>query len=240
VSRRFRVATTVVVTFLALATFAFVAWTREARYEATPEAAAVAAAAERRDGWYVFHPPEASDVGVIFYPGGLVDPEAYAPWLRSVADHGVLAVLIPMPLDLAVFGIDRAAAVPAAFPAIRRWAIAGHSLGGAMAASYARRHPERLTALALLASFPPASTDLSDSGLATLSIVGDRNGGSPLDTFRASLERLPTATEFVIIPGGNHAQFGHYGPQAGDGEATIDRLDQQAITTAALIALLEP
>ena len=38
-------------------------------------------------------------------------------------------------------------------------------------------------------------------------------------------------SEVVEIDGGNHAWFGNYGEQDGDGEATISHQEQQDITT---------
>jgi hypothetical protein len=45
--------------------------------------------------------------------------------------------------------------------------------------------------------------------------------------------------QYVIIEGGNHAQFGDYGPQPGDNQATISRADQQAQTVEAVVKFLE-
>jgi hypothetical protein len=41
---------------------------------------------------------------------------------------------------------------------------------------------------------------------------------------------LPSGAEFNIIKGGNHAGFGNYGPQKGDGKRTISREEQWRIT----------
>ena len=50
---------------------------------------------------------------------------------------------------------------------------------------------------------------------------------------------LPAATVWVPIEGGNHAQFGWYGPQSDADVATISREEQQAQIIAATLALLE-
>jgi pimeloyl-ACP methyl ester carboxylesterase len=217
----------------------FYGWTRVARYAAFPEAAAVADAAQRVRGWYVFAPEGEPLAGFVFYPGGLVDPAAYAPWMRRLADGGALAVIVPMPLDLAVFGIGRAAEVVRAFPRVDRWAIGGHSLGGAMAAEFVKGNPGTFSGIALLASYPAESTDLSALPIQAVSTYGTRNGVTPPEGFEASLARLPAGTELVVIDGGNHAQFGHYGPQTGDGVATIDREEQQRQTAETVLAFLE-
>ncbi len=226
------------VVVVVLGAAAFFGWTRLARYVAFPEAVAVAERAERVRGWYVFAPERAPVAGFVFYPGGLVDPVAYAPLMQRLADGGVLAVIVPMPLDLAVLGIGRAAEVIATFPQVDSWVIAGHSLGGAMASEFVKRNPGSVVGLALLASYPAASTDLSDLPIRAVSTYGSENGLTPPEGFEASLERLPPGTELVVIEGGNHAGFGHYGPQAGDGIASIDREEQQRQTAETVLSFV--
>jgi pimeloyl-ACP methyl ester carboxylesterase len=237
-SRRVRVAAAVAAALVVLLVGGFYAWTRVARYAAFPEAVAVAEAAERVRGWTVFAPDGEPIAGFVFYPGGLVDPVAYAPWLQRLADGGVLAVLVPMPLDLAVFGIGRAADVIAAFPEVDTWAIGGHSLGGAMAAEFVKGGAAGVDGIVLLASFPAESTDLSALAIRAVSTYGSENGLTPPEGFEASMVRLPPGSELVEIEGGNHAGFGHYGPQAGDGVPAIDREEQQRQAAETVLAFL--
>lgn len=237
-SRRVRVAALVAAALVVVLVGGFYAWTRVARYAAFPEAVAVAEAAERVRGWTVFAPEGEPIAGVVFYPGGLVDPVAYAPLLRRLADGGVLAVLVPMPLDLAVFGIGRAADVIAAYPNVDTWAIGGHSLGGAMAAEFVKGNPTAVAAIVLLASYPAASTDLSELPIRAVSTYGSENGQTPPEGFEGAMVRLPPGSELVEIEGGNHAGFGHYGPQAGDGVAAIDHEEQQRQTAETVLAFL--
>ena len=226
------------VVLLVLATLGFLGWTRIARYPAFDSASTLAAEAEVERGWYVFEPADDPIAGFIFYPGGLVDPAAYAPLMQRLADAGVLAVVVPMPLDLAVFDSGAAGDVIDAYPAIDRWVIGGHSLGGAMAAEFASAHPEAIDGLVFLASYPAESTDLSTLDVPVLSIYGTEDGVAG-DVFADSLERLPAATELLVLEGGNHAQFGDYGPQEGDGEATMSREEQQQRTAEAIVGLAE-
>jgi len=237
-SRRVRVAAVVAAAVVVVLVGGFYAWTRVARYAAFPEAVAVAEAAERVRGWTVFAPEGEPTAGFVFYPGGLVDPVAYAPLLRRLADGGVLAVLVPMPLDLAVFGIGRAADVIAAYPNVDTWAIGGHSLGGAMAAEFVKGDPTAVDGIVLLASYPAASTDLSALPIRAVSTYGSENGQTPPAGFEDAMVRLPPGSELVEIEGGNHAGFGHYGPQAGDGVAAIDREEQQRQTAETVLAFL--
>jgi pimeloyl-ACP methyl ester carboxylesterase len=189
--------------------------------------------------WLIFHPAsEDLAVGLILYPGGRVDPRAYAPPARAIAAKGYLVVIVPMPLNLAVFGPNRAAEVLAAFPEVRRWAIGGHSLGGAMAARFVHRQPSAVHGLVLWASYPSASDDLSARELAVVSIYGARDGLATEEEIAASRPLLPAETRWVAIVGGNHAQFGWYGPQSGDNPATISRQAQQQEVVAATLTLL--
>lgn len=236
--RRWLVGAAVLLGVVALFVAAFVTWTRTARYAAFPEAAAVADAATRVRGWTVFEPEGAPVAGFVFYPGGLVDPDAYAPLLRRLADGGVLAVSVPMPLDLAVLGIGRAGAVLEAFPDVPVWAIGGHSLGGAMAAEFVKGNPDAVAGLAFLAAYPAASTDLSGWNGRALSLLGSADGLTSLDELRASLARLPAGTEVLVLEGGNHARFGGYGPQTGDGEPGVDRAVQEAWAAEALVGFV--
>jgi len=191
------------------------------------------------DGHLTFQPAAPASTGFVFYPGGRVSPEAYAPPLRAIAEAGYLSVIVPVPFGLAVLDPNAADAVIEAHPEIDQWVIGGHSLGGAMAAQYALGHPETIDGLALWAAYPPDGTDLSDTDLAVTSIFASNDGLATIDDIEASAARLPQDTTFVRIEGGNHAGFGWYGTQDGDGEATITREEQQDETVAATLAVLE-
>ena len=225
------------VAVLVVAVIGFLAWTRLARYPAFPEAVAVAEPARTTQGWYVFQPSQPTDTGFIFYPGGLVDPAAYAPLMKQLSEQGIMTVIVPMPLDLAVFGVNKANDVIAAYPDIKHWIIGGHSLGGSMAAEYVKGNPSAVQGLTFLASYPADSTNLSALPIKVTSIYGT-NDGVARNVFNDSLTRLPAGTPLVIIDGGNHAQFGNYGPQSGDGVATISREDQQQQTVQAIVELV--
>ncbi|HEU4324198.1 MAG TPA: alpha/beta hydrolase [Roseiflexaceae bacterium] len=191
------------------------------------------------DPWLTFEPAAEPRAGLILYPGGRVDAQAYAPAARAIAEQGFLVVIVPMPLNLSLLGADRAQEVIAAFPAVRSWAIGGHSLGGTSAADFAAAHPDVVEGLVLWASYPQPSADLSASGLATVQIVGGRDGVVNAERLAGSRTLLPPDTRRVTIAGGNHAQFGWYGPQSGDQPATISPEEQQRQTVAATVALLD-
>ena len=186
--------------------------------------------------WLVFTPNEGNvDTGFIIYPGGHVDYRAYAPIAKEIAAKGNLVVIVQMPLNLAVLNSDAALKVIASYPEIKHWAIGGHSLGGAMAAHFIIEHPDLADGLILWASYSASNEDLSDSGIKVLSISGTLDGLSTPEKIEDSRLRLPADTTWVMITGGNHAQFGWYGEQSGDNPPEISRLEQQdQVLTATL------
>lgn len=188
--------------------------------------------------WLSFTPVDVQPTtGFIFYPGGRVLPDAYTPYARAIAEAGYYVALIPMPLNLAVFNANAAFSVIDARPEIEHWVIGGHSLGGAMAGQFVDGNPDAVDGIVILASYP--NGDLSDQpDIVTASIYGSEDGLATVADTEANADNLPANTTFVRIEGGNHAQFGDYGPQAGDGEATISRAEQQAIAVAATLDVL--
>jgi pimeloyl-ACP methyl ester carboxylesterase len=197
-----------------------------------PESLALAPASSSvadRGSFLAFVPQAPASLGFIFYPGAKVDPRAYAPLLSALADDGYLVLMPKMPFDLAIFGVGKAAALMKAHPEIKRWAIGGHSLGGVAAAMFAKRKNSGLSGIAFIASYPDRGSDLSASGLSGLCLSASRDGLSTKAKIDAATPLFPADTSFRVIEGGNHAQFGWYGPQKGDGLAAINREDQQRI-----------
>ena len=180
--------------------------------------------------------PDAPRAGLVFYPGGKVEFTAYAPLMARLAEQGVLCVLVKMPFNLAVLDMDAAKDIPEEFSQVDRWYLAGHSLGGSMAASFAAEQPEVYEGVILLAAYSTA--DLTDTGLKALSIYGDRDGVLNREKYAQYRPNLPGSLEELVIEGGNHAHFGAYGPQEGDGEAVISAQEQQAWTVEAVCTFL--
>ncbi len=190
--------------------------------------------------WIEFVPTGSTpSKGFIFYPGGRVDARAYAPAARALAEKGYLVAITPMPLNLAIIDPERATAVMQAHPEITEWSIGGHSLGGTTAAIYASRHPQAVHSVIFWAAFPPDSNSLADQPkLHVISIYGTLDGLATPARVQASAPLLPADALFAPIEGGNHAQFGWYGPQDGDNPATISREEQQRQTVDATLAAL--
>jgi hypothetical protein len=175
-------------------------------------------------------------VGFVLYPGARVPAEGYAPTARALAERGYLAVVVPMPLNFAIFDVGAADRVIAAHPEIRRWAIGGHSLGGAMAAQYAADHPEAVAGLALCGAYSAA--DLAAGNLAASSVYGSLDAAVPTIEDPATKALLPPATAYVRLEGGNHEQCGWYIGQPNDPPATISREEQQERLVEAWAELL--
>ena len=222
-----------------LATVALVAWATLSKQEAT-ERALVALQEEgvqREDGQLVFRPDSPTDKGLIYYPGGLVDPEAYAVTAQGVADAGYLVVIPKMPLNLAFIDINRADLIRAEFPEIDSWVIGGHSLGGAMAAEYARNHVADLDGLIMYASYPASNEDFVDFPLPILTVIGSRDPGAPQQ--QAFYDAIAASADRVVIEGGNHRQYADYAFQPDDGIATISAAEQQNQIIAATVHFLD-
>ena len=222
------------VVLIAIAFFAYV----ETYYHA--DAAAEAAMASdgnvritRADyGW--FFDGASTENALIFYPGGKVEATAYAPLLKALAENGFDVCLVEMPFRLAFFGGGKAEAVIDSAQ-YAHWYIAGHSLGGVFAANYAADHADRLDGVILLASY--AAEDL-DPNLKTVLIYGSNDGVLNMEQYRKNRDHVSEDAAEVVIEGGNHAQFGSYGVQSGDGAAAIGPQQQIEETVAAITAVL--
>lgn len=227
---------------LAVLTYIFISWAQNA----LPADAAALSALESDDlvmvkedsGLITFEPVSVSyDTGFIFYPGGRVDYRAYAPVLHRIAARGYFVALVPVPLNLAFFNTNAASQVMELYPEIDHWVVGGHSLGGVTSASYAADHLDEVAGLVLWASYPPGKA-LADSDIRAVVVYGtnDMEGTTQIDLVN---ERLPTGTPFITIEGGNHAQFGSYGPQPGDRPATISYEEQWQQATDITVEFIE-
>lgn len=187
------------------------------------------------DDYIVFTPKDVNkEIGFIFYPGAKVEPESYAPLCKKISEAGYTVVIVPMPLNFAIFDSDKGKNVIERFPEIETWAIGGHSLGGVMACKYAMEEP-KIQAIALYASYPQGD-ELKDTNKKIVTIWGDKDGVANIDKVKEAA--LPEDTTYVEINGGNHAQFGDYGDQKSDNKADISGEEQVEIAAKATIDLL--
>jgi len=180
---------------------------------------------KKLDSITVFYPDDSADSGsgLIFYPGGKVEADAYAPLLQRLSQKGVTCVLVRMPFNLAVFDANAADRVYGMLPEIKRWYIGGHSLGGAMASSYAVKNEAKVKGVVLLGAYPTGNLNIP-----VLALYGSEDG--VLDR-----TKLNGVQGVIVIEGGNHAYFGNYGEQKGDGTARITREEQQSAAAEAII-----
>lgn len=175
---------------------------------------------------------QGEDDALIFYPGALVEPAAYAPLLRELAAKGMDCFLIKMPLNLAVLSPGKAKRVTQSY-VYDRWFFAGHSLGGAMAAQFAAKHPDTPAGLFLLGAY--TVKDLTKAAFPVVCIYGSEDGVLNRKRLEKSFNLSPDTLEVVELNGGNHAQFGVYGPQRGDGTATISAAAQRKQTVQVIL-----
>lgn len=169
-----------------------------------------------------------SEIGLVFVPGAKVDPWAYAAILQGLAEDGVTVVITRPWLNLAFFDLRGLDAFTSAAPQIDTWAVGGHSLGGVRACQLAAD----AEALVLFGSY--CASDISDSGLAVLSLGGSDDGLSTPDKIADARHLLPADAELVEIAGASHASFGDYGPQSGDGTPTLTDAEMHETVTTLL------
>ena len=181
---------------------------------------------QTKSGWLFDGPSD--DKALIFYPGAKVDAKAYAPILRLLAQEDMDVYLVNMPLHLAFFGIGKAGEI-IENSAYEQYYISGHSLGGAMAAYYAAEHESEFAGVILFAAYPTQETAID-----TLVIYGSEDGVLNMARIAEAPKLVSGNYSEVVIDGGNHAQFGNYGKQKGDGEADISAEEQQTQTIQAI------
>lgn len=181
--------------------------------------------------------PENPKAGFIFYPGGLVETEAYAPLMEQLAEQDIMCVMVEMPYYLAMFDANGARGIQQKYPEITEWYLGGHSLGGAMASLYANYHQGEYEGLILLAAY--STKDLTDEpDIRVLTIRGSEDQVLNMDNYNKYLKNLPEGYEEVVIEGGCHGYFGDYGMQAGDGNPTITVEEQTAQTVESVVEFI--
>ena len=171
---------------------------------------------------------EGDGSALVFYPGAKVEASAYAPLMMKLAENGTDCFLCKMPLNFALLGKDKAADIQDKYQ-YGNWFLSGHSLGGVAASMLAAGEDsaEKWDGIVFLASYPTEEMDIP-----ALSIYGSEDKVLNHESYEEAgeKERWPDDFSEHIIAGGNHAQFGCYGEQKGDGQAGITWQDQQTQT----------
>lgn len=187
----------------------------------------------KTDTGYLFDGP-GKDTAIVFYPGAKVEDISYSEILKSLAENGVDCFLVHMPCNLALFGINKMDNIMSNYN-YSHWYIAGHSLGGAMAADYAYKNCDRLDGVIFLAAY--STKDISNTNLKVLSVYGSEDKVLKMQKVYDSRDYMPSDYEEYCIQGGNHAGYGDYGEQSGDGKATITPNEQQNITVQKILEM---
>ncbi len=177
------------------------------------------------------------DIGFIVYPGGKVDEISYTGIAKQLSDAGYTTIVSSFPFNIGFFDKDVATDIIEKHTDIEKWVIVGHSLGGATASIYADENDELVDGLVLLASY--STKDLKDNSLETITIVGSNDTVVNKKSMEEYKTNLKDTSEVVVIEGGNHAGFGDYGLQKGDGENTIGNEEQQTQTVNAILEFIE-
>ena len=164
---------------------------------------------------------------LVFYPGARVEYTAYSRLMLHLAEGGLDCVLVRMPLNFAIFDSGAFDEVRVDYGYYDQFYIGGHSMGGAMAALYASKNPDKLDGLVMLAAYPTKSLD---GDLKVVSIYGSNDKVLNREKLAEGAQYLPASAKTFEIAGGNHAQFGDYGEQGGDGAADISSERQQSLT----------
>ncbi|WP_207505130.1 alpha/beta hydrolase [Telluribacter humicola] len=185
-----------------------------------------------------FTPTSTSSKVLLFYPGALVDPVAYAPLCRKVAASGCPVYLIKMPWRLALNGYTKPKEIGLLGDTTKQYLLAGHSQGAKMAAQFVYENPSLIDKLILLGTTHPRDIDLSTSQIPILKIQGTHDGVAAVEEMNRNKSKLPSTTKYVLIEGGNHTQFGFYGYQLGDSEASISREQQQQMVLDSIISFV--
>lgn len=175
--------------------------------------------------------------GLVFQPGARVDPRAYVPILRDIAEQGYLVVIVKQPFDIGFAAVNAPGGVIKKHPEVDHWAVGGHSLGGVAASTSAEDRDSGIGGLLLWASYPLGS--LADTDVIVTSISATQDGLATPADIDASRIDLPAETTYVPIEGAVHAFFGDYGEQPGDGMPTSPRAEAQRQIVGASVELLQ-
>ena len=230
-------------------TVGFIAWSLIA-YRADGEARRAAVSDENvavshADGVWRYQSPAAARMPhLIFFPGALVAPRAYAPMARVLTQKGYPVIVVELPRRGVFGGAESSALASRVESALRSVAasgkvvVGGHSRGAVVASAAAARHHSRLDGLVLIGSTHPRDVDLSGLKIPVTKIVGTRDGVAKPEAVKRNASLLPAHTRWIWVNGGNHSQFGWYGFQPMDRRARITPEKQRAIMIDAVASLL--
>jgi alpha/beta superfamily hydrolase len=182
--------------------------------------------------------------GILFFPGALVEYQAYASIAKRLSDKGIVVVLfnteryhrLPIPfMGCNMRTVRKAVALleQKYNLQVQEWSVGGHSLGGFTAQQLVAQEPHFFSNAILWANYQPLA--LGDTSVNVLVVQATRDGLG--ETFRQDPERqrfldslaaVRGRTHLHDIEGGNHGGFGDYAHQTfphPDHERTISLED---------------
>jgi surfactin synthase thioesterase subunit len=176
----------------------------------------------------------------------MAEPSAYAPLARTLSEAGYLTIIVKLPWGTAPLAGHEAQlwqttqTIMTKENSIQQWILGGHSRGAAIAARTILAHEASFAGLILIGTSHPkeAAFSLSSSQIPVTKIFASEDGLASVAEVEANRGFLPQQTTWTKIAGGNHAQFGYYGTQLGDGQAIISREQQQQDTAVAILTFL--
>lgn len=183
-------------------------------------------------GWYFDGPSQ--EYGLVFYPGAKVEETAYAPFLHTLSARGIDVCVMKMPLRLAILGVNKAEEAIGQYDYIH-WYIGGHSMGGAAAAINASNHAGQYEGIILCGAY---ATQTLPAGMKAILLCGSEDHVVNWEKVEEGRGFVPADYTEHIINGGNHAQFGNYGAQRGDGQASLSAEEQQKEAADVILAAI--
>lgn len=186
------------------------------------------------DGYFLDGPGE--EEALIFYPGANIEPDKYLNLFTLLAERGVDVFLMKMTMNMAVLSQNKADDIYKKYTSYQKYYLSGHSMGGAMIANYAAKTSYQVDGIFMLAAYPTENLTAVDYPI--LFIYGSEDGVIDRDKLQTGFGLTPADSVKYEIPGGNHAYFGDYGEQSGDGTATISHEQQQKITVREILKLI--
>lgn len=184
---------------------------------------------ETNTGSSIIFAPDDYSVNIVFVPGGKVVPESYNYIAAKLANEGYKVTIIKPLLNLAILQPNQANRY---FEDDKVNVVMGHSLGGVVASMVASKNAE-VDYLIMMGAYNTNEI----SNVKTLSIRAGYDIQLNMEKYEEQTAKITDFTE-VLIQGGNHAYFGWYGEQKGDGTASISVLQQQNLVLAAIINFL--
>lgn len=158
--------------------------------------------------------------GLVVYPENNVSPAAYAYKMAGVAQSGVVVIIVKTPLNIPQLDTRTLVDFAKLAPEVTDWYVAGHGEGGKKACEQAEG--TQYKGIILLGSY---CTVMVHDSVKALDIQGGNDRIINKNDADYNATNLAYSSEKQAIPGLNHAGFGNYGKQDGDGQLDLPDAD---------------